>query len=160
MRGQRMAKHGATDGTPEPRDRHGTEQSEKRLEEELLTQEYLESLAWPIWSDLATRISRSIQAYNTSPDAGTRLHLVSGPEPYQMVVESNPAGKALRIRLNTQTGVISFGDLALASEERLVIRIESQTSYRIERDPGAEVVNPGDLAGVILGNFLRLVSGD
>lgn len=149
-----MAKQGATGKTPEPRDSRRIEEEEKRLEEELLTQEQLESLAWPIWNDIETRIVHAVQAYNAGSSAQTRLNLARGQEPYQMLVQSNHATQALRIKLNTQTGVISFGDPSLASEERLMVRIEGKSSYRIERYPSAETVNPNELASVILGKFL------
>jgi len=152
-----MTKHGPASEIRESSD--SSEETEKRLEEELLTQEHLESLAWPIWSDLKTRIVRAVKVYNASPGRRPTLQVDPRQMPYQILIESDPKGPALRVELNTQTGVISFGNPALTNDERLVIRIEGESSYRIERYPAAESINPSELADVILSNFLSLIDG-
>jgi len=150
-----MAKNAAAGRIPEPWDSRRTAEDEKKLEEELLIQEQLESLAWPIWNDIETRIAHAIQAYNADAGPQQRLHLTRRQEPYQMLVHSDDATRALSIKLDTQTGMISFGSPSGESEDRLLVRIEGESSYRIERYPSAEAVNPSELAGIILDRLLN-----
>jgi len=149
-----MARDESTAGPAEPTDPRTTEEAEKRLEQELLIQEQLESLAWPIWNDIETRIAYAVQAYNADSGAQTKLHLSRRQESYQMSVHRHDSEQALIIKLETQTGLITFGSPTAAGEGRLVVRIEGESSYRIERYPSAEVVNPSELAGVILSKLL------
>jgi hypothetical protein len=150
-----MAKHDPTVGASHPRDPRTIAEEEKRLEEELLTQEQLESLAWPIRNDIETRIAHAVQAHNASSTPQKRLRLAHRQKPYQMLVQGHDAGQALSIELNTRTGVISFGNPGSGSEDRLVVRIEGESSYRIERYDSAQTINPGEIARVILDKLLN-----
>lgn len=152
-----MAKYAATGRSQEQGDLRRMAE-EKKLEEELLTQEQLESLAWPIWNDVETRISRAVQAHNARSGSRSKLYLTRQPDRREMLVRTDE-GQSLSIKLNAQTGVISFGDPASASEECLVIRIEDESSYRIEREHSGEVINPGALDRIILDKLLNPRSG-
>jgi hypothetical protein len=154
-----MAKYGAAGRSPDPENPRKIEEEENRLEEELLIQERLESLAWPIWSDIETRIAHAIQAYNADASPQMRLHLARRQEPYQMLVHRDDATQALSIKLNVQTGVISFGNPEGESKDRLLVRIEGESSYRIERFQSAEAINPDELARIILERLLKPTSG-
>jgi hypothetical protein len=150
-----MAKYGAAGRSPDPRNPRKIEEEENRLEEELLIQEQLESLAWPIWNDIETRIAHAIQAYNAGAAPQTKLHVARPQEPYQMLVHREDATQALSIKLDALTGMIVFGKPAGEREDRLIVKIEGKSSYRIERYPSAEAINPGELARIILDRFLN-----